>query len=272
MNIASLGATPVLVSVTGKDNAGNALQKILADKGMETGGLLRSGNRHTSVKERIISGSQHLLRIDEESIQNLVDKENKSLLERIERFLPSCHLVICEDYDKGLFGRENISAIIRMAHKHGIPVAVDPKRKNFMEYRNADLFKPNFSEIRDGMKAELDKGDIRKLKQEVKNLVKSLSLGAVLVTLSEYGMYYGSPKHSIYIKAHKREVADVSGAGDTVISIAGLCLAMGLPPRFTAALSNLGGGLVCEQQGVVPVDREHLASEAKREKLDTLLK
>ncbi len=272
MNIRSLGAIPILVTVTGKDETGNAFQKIIMEQGLKTGGIIQSRKRHTTIKERIISGSQHLLRVDDESDQALDGKDNDKLLKKIAEVAPSCQLVIIEDYDKGLLGKNNIGEIIALAHKHGIPVAVDPKKKNFLEYRNADLFKPNFSEIREGLKTEMEKGDIGKLKEEVKKLIGGLSLGSVLVTLSEFGIYYGSSGHSIYIKAHKREVSDVSGAGDTVVSIGGLCYALDLPPRFIAALSNLGGGIVCEYQGVVPLDRGRLAVEAKQQKLGTFLK
>ena len=192
--------------------------------------------------------------------------------EKIENLIPSCDLVILEDYDKGVLNKCNIQKVIQLAQREGIPTIVDPKRKNFLEYKNSSLFKPNFKEIKDGLKTDIDAGNLPKLKEEARNLMKLMSVSSIMITLSESGIYYRTGNESIHVKAHKREIADVSGAGDTVVSIAGLTYALNLPPRFIAELSNLGGGLVCEHQGVVPIDRDQLIKEARNHKLSHYLK
>ncbi len=270
-NCLAIGSSPVLVSVTGKDEKGSQLKKMLADLGLDATGIIQSKKRKTISKERIIAGTQQLLRVDDEVTSALDDPDNDFLLARIKNLLPSCHLVIFEDYDKGLLGKNNIGEVIDAAGKLNIPVIVDPKKNNFSEYRKADLFKPNFKEIREGLNTPLEKGDLKRLKIVTRDLMKSMSLASVMVTLSENGIFYITQEETIHEKAHKREIADVSGAGDTVVSIAGLCYALDLPPAFTVGLSNLGGGIVCEHPGVVPVNAEKLMKEARHNRLTSYL-
>jgi rfaE bifunctional protein kinase chain/domain len=157
-----------------------------------------------------------------------------------------------------------IADVIAMAHERGIPVAVDPKKKNFFAYRGVDLFKPNLKELREGLKLELNNGDLAGVRHAVEQLEQRMGNKASLITLSEHGVYAHGPDGEISIPAHARVIADVSGAGDTVIAVAGLCLAQKLPLKTIAAWSNLAGGLVCEHEGVVPVDRTELLNEAVR--------
>jgi D-glycero-beta-D-manno-heptose-7-phosphate kinase len=272
VNCQALGAIPILVSVIGKDPQGDTLKKLMKASGLETTGIIQSDHRVTTVKERILADSQQVLRIDDETTHNLEVKENNYLLHKITALLPGCDLVIFEDYDKGILSHNNIQSIIQLARSLGIPTIVDPKRKNFLEYKNSSLFKPNFKEIKEGLKTDIEPGNMTRLKAEVMNLIKLMTVSSVMITLSEYGLYFRTGNESIHVKAHKREIADVSGAGDTVVSIAGLTYALGLPSRFIAELSNLGGGLVCEHPGVVPVDRIQLLKEARKNKLSHYLK
>jgi len=154
-----------------------------------------------------------------------------------------------------------IKEIVDYANKKNIPTLVDPKKRNFLEYKNVTLFKPNFKELSEGLKIDIKKGDFESINIATQKLQKELSLKYVLVTLSELGVfirYNGSYKT---IPAEIRNIADVSGAGDTIISIASLCLAAGLEAEYIAGISNLAGGLVCEKVGVVPVDKEQLLNE-----------
>jgi rfaE bifunctional protein kinase chain/domain len=261
-NIQALGATPILCTVIGNDIEGNYFIDLLKKRNISQEGILSSEARKTSVKERFLSGSQHILRVDDEHMHQLSGKELKTLKERIESLLKSIDVVVFEDYDKGVLTKEVIKHTIKRTNELGIPSVVDPKKKNFYHYTGASLFKPNLKEIQDGMKIDLDRENLSGLKSAVSDLKEKMKLKSVMVTLSEKGILISADQSEIHIPAHVRSVSDVSGAGDTVVSIACLCLALRLSPGFTAALSNLGGGLVCEHLGVVSIDKEELLQEA----------
>jgi bifunctional ADP-heptose synthase (sugar kinase/adenylyltransferase) len=153
---------------------------------------------------------------------------------------------------------------------------VDPKKRNFLHYRHATLLKPNLKELKEGLQPTgfvwpecIAATDLEKLISEAADKLKTLTqVKSMLITLSERGIFieaaYTGRQERHLLPAHVRQIADVSGAGDTVVSIAALCLALNLPPALLAGLSNLGGGLVCESVGVVPIDKNHLMKEAKK--------
>ncbi len=263
-NIHALGATPILCSLIGEDEAGQTFQQVMKSRGLDESGIIVSADRTTSMKERILSGYQHLLRVDKESLAPLTRGDREKLLHSVETHLHDVDVVIFEDYDKGVLNKSVISKIVEMARAKGIPTVVDPKKDNFFAYRNVTLFKPNLKEIRDGLKMEFDAGDDQALAGAVTVLKTKLDLDMALITRSERGIYIDAGIEKCFIPAHVRSVSDVSGAGDTVVSTAALCLAMDLPPRIIAELSNLAGGLVCEHLGVVPIDKDHLMAEARK--------
>jgi D-glycero-beta-D-manno-heptose-7-phosphate kinase len=262
LNIQALGATPVLVALCGADDAGKKLQAILQEQNMPTDGLVTSLDRPTTVKTRIIASEQHVVRVDEESDRIADAKEELQLLKRIEKLLPTCQVVIFEDYDKGVLNSSIIERTVALAANLGIPTVVDPKKRNFLAYKGVTLFKPNLKEMREGLKVELEAGNQKQLEKAILLLREKLSISGVLASLSEHGVYIEFNDEKIVLPAHLREIADVSGAGDTVVSIAALCVALNLPAKQIAALSNLGGGLVCQHVGVVPVDKAELLQEA----------
>jgi rfaE bifunctional protein kinase chain/domain len=210
-----------------------------------------------------------MLRVDEEWLSDIDASERKQLLGRIESLLDSSKVdvIIFEDYDKGVISRPLIEQVVKWARSRHIPVAVDPKKRNFNYYKNVTLFKPNLKELREGMKLDLEKGRMEEIITAVNKLAEDNKLSKVLLTLSERGVLIRSDDSSEHLPAHIRNIADVSGAGDTVISVAALCLAAGASDRLTASLSNLAGGLVCERVGVVPVDKQELLKEAQRLKI-----
>ena len=248
MNIQGLGAKAILCSIVGDDKDGSTFEQLLADEKMSSKGIIKSQNRVTTIKHRILSGSQHLLRVDAEDTHSLNDLDRKSLLNHIENLIKECDLIIFEDYDKGTLDEKVIEETINLARNKNIPTAVDPKKRNFLSYKNASLFKPNLKELKEGL--GIDFNDQIQAENE-------------LVTLSEHGIYYQSKAERGRHPAHLRSISDVSGAGDTVISIAGLSLTLGLPLPFVAELSNLGGGIVCESPGVVPISKERLIKESQ---------
>jgi D-glycero-beta-D-manno-heptose-7-phosphate kinase len=267
MNIKSMGAQPILCSVIGDDEKGNSFLELLKKEKIETKGLLQSSNRITTTKFRIFGNSTQMLRVDEEVDEDLTEKENTDLLAIIDSVLSSSKVdaVIFQDYNKGVVNPVIINEVIARAAKHNIPVAVDPKKKNFYEYKGVTLFKPNLKELKEGLKTEFDTFDREKLIQAAQNLREKLECKYILTTLSELGVMI-SLKDSlddknIFIPAHVRSISDVSGAGDTVISVASLCLARKCSPYEIAYISNLAGGLVCEDVGVVPVNKDKLLKE-----------
>jgi rfaE bifunctional protein kinase chain/domain len=170
--------------------------------------------------------------------------------------------IIFEDYDKGLITENLISQTVNLAQSKGIITVIDPKKRNFNSYKGVDLFKPNLKELKEGLKIDLDPKNIEQVKKAVEDLKTLLGAKSVMLTLSENGVYISSEKENKHILAHKRDIADVSGAGDTVIATAALCLAAGLDELKTAEIANLAGGLVCEHVGVVPIDKGKLMREA----------
>ncbi|SFC28965.1 rfaE bifunctional protein, domain I [Flexibacter flexilis DSM 6793] len=264
LNVQALGATPVLCAVVGDDADGTKMLDILSDNGLATEGILQSANRITTVKHRVISGSHHLLRIDSEDDSVIKAAEQEALLQKIAALLPTCQVVIFEDYDKGVLCENVIQQTIKLAQELQIPTVVDPKKRNFMHYTGASLFKPNLKELREGLKIEVDINDDAQIAQSVEQLKARLGVEAALLTLSERGMYLDMNAQKHHVPAHLRQISDVSGAGDTVVSIAALCMALRLPPRQVVELANLGGGLVCEHVGVVPINKARLKEEAEK--------
>lgn len=265
-NIHALGAKPIVVSVTGDDDQARALEGLLILEGLSAEGIVRSAERRTTVKTRIISGHQHVVRVDEEMESDILPAEEDLLLQRVRLLLSSQKpgVIILEDYNKGVLTERVIAGLIAAAKEQGVPVAVDPKKKNFFSYRGVDLFKPNLKELREGLKIDLRAGDMEGLRKAVAMLEERMGNTASLITLSEHGIYVHAGDDAHVLPAHPRKIVDVSGAGDSVIAVAALCLAQELPWRTVAAWSNLAGGLVCEQVGVVPVDRDRLLAEAEQ--------
>ncbi|SNS96150.1 rfaE bifunctional protein, domain I [Ekhidna lutea] len=263
LNIRALGATPILCSVVGDDADGESFEQLLEFENMPNKGIIRSQNRVTTTKLRITSGLQHLIRVDNEDVHPLIDLDQKSLLHHIRNLLDECDLVIFEDYDKGTINPEVIEQTIKLAKEKNIPIAVDPKRRNFTKYQGVSLFKVNVADLKDGLDIEFDALDESELANAAKQLKDNVAADNYFITLSKHGLFYDSGKESGKLEAHKRNIVEVMGAGDTVISISGLCLTLGLPLEFIAELANIAGGIVCEMPGAVPIDREILFNEAK---------
>ena len=263
LNVQALGANPIICALTGDDENAERFEKRLEERSISSDGLVKSNERPTTVKTRVISANHHMVRIDEESTRGITESERKQLLNKIESLLPKCQVVIFEDYDKGCIDQQIINNTVELAKKHGIPTVVDPKKNNFLEYKGVSLFKPNLKELKEGLKIDFEVENKSDLENAVAKLQSILQCKSAFITLSEHGVYITENGTHHHIPAHIREIADVSGAGDTVISIAGLCVALGLPAKLTAELSNLGGGLVCEHVGVVSIDKKLLQQEAE---------
>jgi rfaE bifunctional protein kinase chain/domain len=257
INLKALGADVLLITAIGADLAGNQLLEMMQQQQFDTKGFLRFSNRVTSVKTRIISNNKQVLRVDEETVSPVAPAQK--LLATIFQQLKSApwDVVLIQDYDKGVLTPDTIQTICNLAVEMGIPVVVDPKKKNFLTYKGVSLFKPNLKELEAGLGIQVNPQDIHQLEAALLQLKNQLNAHAVLVTLSEHGIAYLG-NHFFVQPAYSRQIVDVSGAGDTVISVAALALASGYSPKQVANLANLAGGLVCEHPGVVPVTLEML--------------
>ncbi|GAB3026750.1 bifunctional heptose 7-phosphate kinase/heptose 1-phosphate adenyltransferase [Spirosoma pulveris] len=263
LNVQALGAEAIICSIIGTDAPGDQLEQELYNRGLNCDGLIRSTDRITTIKERIIAGSQQVVRVDTETDKYITVDERAKLIAKAKELIPTCHVVIFEDYDKGVLSKEAIAEITDFANDKGVPTVVDPKKRNFLSYQNTTLFKPNLKELREGLKVDFDVDKPEEFRAVVNQLKETLNLKGALITLSERGAYIDYKDECLKLPAHIRKIADVSGAGDTVISIAACCVALQQPPHIIAGLSNLGGGLVCESVGVVPIDKALLKQEAK---------
>lgn len=270
LNVKALGGVPLLCSVVGHDKDGELLQHdVMSRFGISSEGLVNSPTRRTTVKTRILGNNQQVLRIDQEDLHELDDQEAELLIHRVIKLMDEqpVQVIILQDYNKGVMTPDVISLLIAEARKRGIFIAVDPKKNYFLNYRNVDLFKPNLKEIRDAVESSPDKFKVdvslESLQRAADFLRHALNHRLTMITLSEHGLFMegGELNRGKIFPTHTRNIADVSGAGDTVISIASMALAAGFPMDDVALLSNLAGGQVCESPGVVPVRRDILMRE-----------
>jgi rfaE bifunctional protein kinase chain/domain len=266
LNVKAMGAVPILCSVIGEDLRGKLFLELMEEQNLSDIGLVVDSHRVTTQKTRIISGNQHLLRVDEEMDFFLSKRIQQQFLELISNLLESGGIdaIILQDYDKGVLAPWVISEVVTLAGKVQVPVLVDPKFRSFNLYKNVQLFKPNYKELIRGLKLDLQKHEIEKLARAIATYQKKQGIDTLMVTLSEQGILVSRDGSYTHIPAVVRDIADVSGAGDTVISVAALCLSAGQDAPAIAAISNLAGGQVCEKAGVVPVNAEKLLEECTR--------
>ena len=264
MNLQSLGVRTTLISVTGDDGERDLLLHLLASEKMPVAGLIAETGRRTTLKTRVMAGNQQLLRVDQEDTVSIREETTRKLLARIESIfeIDRPRAVLLQDYDKGVFTPEFIAAIIGMAKAAGIPVSVDPKFKHFKAYKGVTLFKPNLKELNEGMGRQIEPSEAA-LEVACRLLNEELGHEMSLVTLSEKGIYYYDHKSGKggLVTPIPRDIVDVCGAGDTVISVATLALASGVSLETIAFLANLAGGLVCERPGVVAISRDDFMQE-----------
>lgn len=270
LNIQALGATPILCSVLGNDVKSHDFMELLKEQKMPTDGIITSNDRVTTVKSRIIGNNAQMLRIDQEITAPLSVTDEGLLVERVAKILNDREIdaIIFQDYDKGNITPKVIEEVSALAKARNIPTTVDPKKRNFLNFKNVTLFKPNFKELKEGLNIDIKDVTKEKLAEAATMLHESQNIGIVFITLSEKGAFIADFRkeepETVLIPAHLRKISDVSGAGDTVISVATCCLAMGLPTECLVNFSNLAGGIVCESVGVVPIDRQRLFSEIQR--------
>jgi len=257
MNIKSLGGTPILIGVIGYDREGTIIDALMEENDFDKDGIIYDDERPTTVKTRIIAHSQHVVRIDKEDKRNISEETEAKILNFLKENYSKIDAIILEDYNKGVLTKNLIHQVIEFARNNNIIITVDPKFDNFFEYKNVTVFKPNRKETEDAFGIKLDTEE--RIIEACKKLKEKLNPEFLLLTRGEKGMTLFGKDNSIRtIPTRARKVADVSGAGDTVIATLTMALAAGADIEEAATIANLAAGLVCEEVGVVPIDRELL--------------
>lgn len=266
INLSALGAQTHVFSVVGKDEEGKALVDLLAQNGIATGGILVDDQRPTTNKTRIMGRHQQMMRLDAETTEDLSAATSSALQNALFAFLEKEQpdLLIFEDYNKGVLTEAIIRACAKRCAELGIFTAVDPKRKNFLSYQGVDLFKPNLKEVKDGLGLSPAVIDLAAMQTVHQALAAALQHRISLVTLSEKGVFYQTGSQGRLIPTHVRNIADVSGAGDTVIAVAALAYVASKNLDLAAEMANIAGGLVCEEVGTAPIRRDRLLAECER--------
>ena len=256
-NIKSLGGDPLLTSVIGNDNSGKLLLEILRESTFAADGIITDSSRPTTVKTRVIAHNQHVVRIDREQKSDISNIIQEKLLDVLRQNINTVDGIIIEDYNKGVVVKSLIQQLISLANKHNKIITVDPKFNNFFEYKNVTVFKPNRKEAEEVMGARLrTEEDVIKAGR---TLLEKIHAKNVLLTRGEHGMsLFESNGEISHVPTKALNVADVSGAGDTVISTLTLALASGATIKEASALANFAGGVVCGYVGIVPIDTEEL--------------
>ncbi|MFY7899702.1 MAG: bifunctional heptose 7-phosphate kinase/heptose 1-phosphate adenyltransferase [Chitinophagaceae bacterium] len=266
LNIVALGAETYIFSVTGKDEDGDTLQKLYTEQGIRTNYLIQSEGRTTTNKTRIMSHNQQMMRLDKEITHDISEDEAQLLLAQVKACIQNHKpdIVIFEDYNKGVLSKYVIDSVIQLCKQHAILTAVDPKKKHFFDYKQVDIFKPNLKEVKEGLNISIDVINQTNLLAVHALLQEKLQHKASFITLSEKGVFYAIEESSALIATHIRNIADVSGAGDTVIAVASLVFAATKDMHLAAEMANIAGGLVCEEVGTAAINREKFLLECQR--------
>jgi rfaE bifunctional protein kinase chain/domain len=267
LNCKALGAQVSVASVIGNDATGATLTALLNEQQICTDILQKSKDRITTTKTRILSKNQQMIRLDEEQTTPLNIADEHAFIDATMRFIQiqKPDIVIFEDYNKGVLKENVIQKLLAHCKLLKIITAVDPKLQNFFSYQGVTIFKPNLKEVMEGLNLSLPNPlHTEALQQVHEQLYQKLEHHISFITLSEQGVYFQHHNELKLIPSHRRNIADVSGAGDTVIAVAAMVYAVTQSAEAMAIWSNIAGGLVCEEVGVVPVDVVKLASEVQK--------
>lgn len=265
LNTASLGAKTTMISIVGADTDGEQLVQLLKEKNIDTSYIRSVSNRVTTNKTRVMSRNQQMMRLDAEITTDIDETTENMLIEQVKHCLEEQQpqVLIFEDYNKGVITERIIQTVTALCKERNVMIAVDPKKKNFLSYKNVTIFKPNLKEVKEGLNVSVDHIDLSSLQQIHQRLQEHLHHQISLITLSEKGVFYQDETSHKIIPTHIRNIADVSGAGDTVIAVTSLCYAATRDMHLAAEMANIAGGLVCEQVGTAAIDRNRLLEECE---------
>ncbi|HHE07895.1 MAG TPA: D-glycero-beta-D-manno-heptose-7-phosphate kinase [Chlorobaculum parvum] len=256
INTHALGAETLLFGVTGQDAERTNLLRLMQERQLDTSMVVADPSRPTTCKTRILSQNHHITRVDYERRHPLDEAIEAQLLGMFRQVAPSLDAVVLEDYNKGVLAPSLVEAVIAVCRDLEVPVLVDPKLKGFFSYSGCTVFKPNLSELSASLGISAGNTD-REVEEACLQLTEKLDVTSLVVTRSEKGMtiYNGSFTH---IPAVSLDVADVSGAGDTVIAMLALGMASKLDLVTSTRIANLAAHTVCQEVGAVPVRTEKL--------------
>ncbi|MEL7160762.1 MAG: bifunctional ADP-heptose synthase [Bacteroidota bacterium] len=255
LNLKALGATPLLAGAIGADENGTIFRQLLAEHGLTDAHLLEDPERCTTVKTRLVAQGQQLMRVDREDTHDLTGAAAGAIVRDLEAMFETAppDLLLFQDYNKGVLTASLVADLLELCAKYDVPTVVDPKDRNFWAYREVGLFKPNLREIQQQLDFPVVP-ELPSLDRAAAAIFAKTDCSAVMITLSEHGIYVHDGNQSAIYPTNARDVADVSGAGDTVISVAACGLAAGMPLGKIAELANLAGAQVIAKRGVVAVD------------------
>ncbi|MBS1622959.1 MAG: hypothetical protein JST83_02995 [Bacteroidetes bacterium] len=263
LNLSELGARPTLMSVIGDDKSGRTIFELLKKNQIHHDYIITSQSRTTSHKTRIYDDERQVVRFDQEDDSDLSPELEAQLINDFDELIRETkfHAIILQDYNKGVLTKKFIKHVLLQTTKRNIPVAVDPKEYNFFEYQQIDLFKPNIKELGEALQMKIDPKSITSLRKAAEELKKKNRFDNLLLTLGANGVFvYTKDGTSFVVPARPIKTADVSGAGDTVISIATLCFVKDFPWKKMAQLSNAAAGKVCRKVGIAPISLKELKS------------
>lgn len=265
LNVRALGAKASIISITGNDEDGKDLKNMFDAEGIDTSFLLTSHKRVTTNKTRVISRNQQMMRLDNEVTEELGYEDENRLILAVQHYIAQekPQVIILEDYNKGVLTPLVIKKVIELCLHNNIVTAVDPKRKNFFSYQKVDIFKPNLKEVTEALNILYNTVDETLLREIHAALYGQLNHQISFITLSEKGVFFQKGDYASIIPSHIRNIADVSGAGDTVISVAALVYAATRNVHLMAEAANIAGGLVCEVVGTAAIDRDSLLKECE---------
>ncbi|MCD8479906.1 MAG: D-glycero-beta-D-manno-heptose-7-phosphate kinase [Candidatus Cloacimonetes bacterium] len=257
LNLSALGANVMAIGLIGNGPNGKRMQELFIQNKLDSSGLIMDKGRKTTIKTRIGAANQQIVRIDIEDTHYLDNGIRTQVMAKLNRHISQCDILIIEDYNKGLLSPELIAQTLELCRAHKVPVAVDPKQKNFFAYEQVDIFKPNYSELQSnlGVKFESD----TEFHAAAFKLLEDMRIKHLVVTRGAKGMFlFTQAQEATHLPSSAREVFDVSGAGDTVISALSLAYAAGADIDSAATLANNAAGVVCGKMGTASTSSEEL--------------
>ncbi len=256
-NIKSLGGTPFLVGLIGKDQTAEELKKVLKERGIDSSFLIVSNHRPTILKTRVVAHSQQVVRVDRENKESLSPAEEKEILKKVTEIISKVDAILISDYEKGVVSVPVAQLAVKESKKKGKPLIVDTKKRDFKIFKGATALTPNKSELE--KMSSLPARNEEEIKKAARSLLRRGNLKAVLVTRAEEGMsLFEFQKRPYHVKAVSAQVHDVTGAGDTVAAVFSLSLAAGLDFKLSTRLANLAAGVVVRKVGTATCQPEEI--------------